>query len=169
MKILLGSGKYENKARYVDRVMSKNAKVDTLSEEQHDVLRWLCKIRHEIHSLDIFKFLSIPQYLLDEYESINDKLTEVDLSVISDLPDVIDFPSDIDYYEIMTDDEREYWDNLAQSIDGHNGFSLWVEESIGDDVVNIQERINSLIERYLQDIDKEYGTHYAPTGWARLR
>lgn len=63
MKILLGSDKYENKARYVDCVMSDNAKITTLTDDQHDVLRWLCAIRHEIHSLDLLSFLSMPEDL----------------------------------------------------------------------------------------------------------
>lgn len=41
---------WEAKANYVHNLMERNAQVDTLTESQHEALRWLCYIRHRIHT-----------------------------------------------------------------------------------------------------------------------
>lgn len=42
--------RYEAKRRYVEKIMQENAEVETLTEEQHEALQELARIRHEIHS-----------------------------------------------------------------------------------------------------------------------
>ena len=161
---------YERKQSYVENLMSKNARVDTLTEEQHNALESLCTKRHEFHSSTKKMFYSeVPQY---EYWNwfdgeINDELSKAGLPTI-DFPDTTEIPCDADY-ELLSDEEQEEWERKVQTSNHlTSGFAAWFEYSdVYDEYCDICESINKQIEDYLRAIDEEYGTHYAPTGCAR--
>ena len=44
------SDKWTAKQNYVEKIMRENSEVETLTEEQHEALQELARIRHEIHS-----------------------------------------------------------------------------------------------------------------------
>lgn len=139
---------YERKAAYVARKMEENRLVETLTEEQHDVLAWLCNLRHEMHTNQHPLFLNESaefSEIWQKYEEIYDKLTDCGLDTI-ELPASEDIPCDFD---LEIDSDFDY------------------EETYGD-FVKIMEDINNRIEVYLHDIDKKHGTEYCPTGATRI-
>jgi hypothetical protein len=159
---------WEGKSRYVDKLMQDNAQISTLTEEQHDVLRRLCKFRHDWHTTDLLNLLSPEYSIWKQYDEISDMLSSVDLPKLV-LPDSENFPSEMDYYELLDPEEREQYEDQATDISMHNGFTLWLEESgIGDDLAEMHEDVNVQIEDYLRQIDKIHGTHYCPTGMSRF-
>ena len=157
------SDKWERKARYVDRLMRKNAEVETLTEEQHDALAELASIRHKIHSnWDSMWNAESSEYnqLWDYIDSgINDILSEVDLPTIDFDYSEEDIPTSFDY-DLLTDEEQAEYDYDSW---------LWREESGEYEIfAEYLTEVNDKIENYLADIDREHGTQYAPTGWARM-
>lgn len=159
--------RYEAKEAYVDRIMRENASIDTLTEEQHSALSALARIRHEIHTNYIRSFehnSDVEKYIDDESSScVNILLKDAHLDPIDFNVSIEDIPSDYDYFEFLSKDERNEWDEKG-------GYSAWKEESgIFNDFCNIWENINDKIETYLREIDKIHGTNYAPSGMARLK
>jgi len=153
---------YEGKQRAAERRMTENAKKETLTEEQHDALSWLCMIRHEMHghqeaffheeSSDHTKFWN---YIDTD---INERLTKAGLSKIEFEYDELDdyntdgfVISDLDDEDIDDDDERE--ERIAEAL---------------EEIIHLAETFNTTIEDYLREIDEEHGTSYCPTGISRL-
>lgn len=163
--------------------MKQNAEVESLTEEQHEVLEWLARIRHEVHvSSDDVWTMNESNDVRDALYSdeIEDRLDEVGLPSIS-LPEMSSAPSIEDYYEILDDDERGYWEERAEKINNENrksgvrsyftsdGVSLWKEESGAYvELCDKLEQWNEAVEKYLRDIDKRHHTRYAPSGMSRI-
>lgn len=128
---------------------------NTLTEEQHDVIAWLCGVRHFIHThMDAYynsehsDHDKVYNYIYDDSCGINAELARVGLSTIQWAVDGLDTISDFDYYEGLTD----YEDSEAAS------------EAAYDQISTLHDQIES----YLYNIDKEHCTQYAPTGATRL-
>lgn len=142
--------KYESKSRYVEKKMNENALVDTLTEAQHETLRWLCSFRHDLHCNQEALFYSEWSKYTEFWGIIDvklgERLSEAGLPGIDLDIDAENFPTDIDCEEL---------------------FDMTSEEALAE-VVKMASDINRAIEMYLGNIDKEYGTHYCPTGIARL-
>lgn len=145
--------KYEAKENYANKIMAENAKVETLTEEQHDALESLCKIRHNMHSNKAIMFNSeaANSELWGDYDRISELLEEAKLPKLT-LPDSSeDFTVSYDY-----------------DIDDRGlSFSEWCEEA-EQEFFEQMEDVNNKIERYLKDIDEVHGTHYCPTGLSRF-
>jgi hypothetical protein len=146
---------YEAKERYAQKRMEENAKIETLTEEQHNVLSWLCKVRHIIHTNQKSFFVTestisseIYQYIDEE---INYKLESCKLPKIQWSVDSFDLVTDFDYYE-LNEEERttEAYNKLLEQC------------------IDQLELINSDIEKYLKTIDNEHKTNYCPTGASRI-
>lgn len=137
---------YDRKREYAARKMEENRLIETLNEEQHDVLSWLCSLRHEMHTNQHSLFLneSAEFSLWKDYELIYSKLTACGLPEIK-LIDSASIPCDAD-----------------SEFDEDFNYDEAYEEYMG-----IIEDINNKIETYLRTIDKEYGTDYCPTGKSR--
>lgn len=142
---------FENRKRNFWNLMEKNAENNSLTREQHDALADLANLRHNLHvnRENLFNY-EADSPLWKEYDSINERLTSVDLEPVT-LPDSESFTTSLDY-----------------DID-NNGLNLqeWWEEYypvFSDEM----ENVNKIIEKYLEDIDKKHGTKYAPTGLTRL-
>lgn len=144
---------FERRERNFWNLMRENAKIETLTEEQHDALSDLANLRHQLHTNRglLFNDEAPNDNLWKSYDHINEKLTACNLPTI-DLPDYTeDFVTTMDY-EI---------DNEGLS------YSEWHEkylEKFYDDM----EEVNDKIKAYLRAIDEKYGTKYAPRGATRL-
>lgn len=166
---------YWGKMMYASNKMKKNSEVETLTEEQHEVLAELCSIRHEFHCLDTMKVFiaEIDTEIDDWFDSdregnIYEKLEEVGLPKLPEL-DVVDLPCDYDW-ETLTSEEQDEWKERAEKEGkGNTGYDLWEQESgVLDKLSKILEDYNTVIEEYLRNIDNEHGTEYCPTGATRL-
>ena len=159
------SDKWTAKQNYVEKVMRENAEVETLTEDQHWALQELARIRHEIHTsweemwnCESSEYKKLWDYI--EYD-IDEMLTEAELPTIEFNYDPSDVPTSADFEIFLTEEEQEEYDNDSWK---------WREESGAfDEFADFLSEVNNKIEDYLRNIDKEYGTHYAPTGFARLK
>ena len=146
--------KYEAKANYVDKLMKENAEVETLTEDQHNALAELCRIRHQIHtSADSFfndesaSFNELWDYIYsgtEQYGYIDKLLNNNNLPIINFSINIFDYCTTSDYSDL--------------------GFTY--EEAM-EQINELVEAVNAKIENYLMQIDNKHGTHYAPTGCAR--
>ncbi len=172
--------KWEAKRRYIERKNRENEEIKTLTPEQHDVIQELCAKRHEFHCSFESMWNCNAVDLLNEFSDCNEynlsyKLKEVGLPELKLLISC-DMPSSDDYFELLSDEEREEWEQKAdrfneenpKAIFRHEGYSLWLEESWEyRTFYDICEKQNSIVEKYLGEIDAKYGTEYCPTGIAR--
>ena len=171
--------RYDAKRRYVDRMNRENERIDTLTPEQHEAIQFLASARHDIHTnyerafnTESQEYDDLMEYIGDD-GTINQTLADAGLPTIKILYDT-DFPTDFDYFELLSPQERQEWEEKAEKEEkgafSNTGFSLWMEDS-GEygEYTDHMEKLNSAIEEYLRKIDEEHGTHYAPTGWARMR
>lgn len=157
--------RYEAKRRYVEKVMHENAEVKTLTEKQHEALQELARIRHKIHtSWEVMWNYEASEYkkLWDYIEyDIDEMLTEAELPAIELNYDPCDVPTSADFEIFLTEEEQAKYDNDSWK---------WREESGAfNEFADFLNGVNNKIEDYLTDIDKKHGTHYAPTGFARLK
>ena len=92
---------------------------------------------------------------------IDEMLTEAELPTIEFNYEPGDIPTAEDYYIFLTEEEQEKYDNDSWK---------WREESGAFvEFADFLSSVNNKIEDYLTNIDKKHGTHYAPTGFARLK
>ena len=146
---------YFYKQLAAEKKMEENARIKTLTEEQHNALAEICYIRHHLHCNweSLFNAESANfNELFDQYDSINDILTSANLPPIQGLPDSDE--------EIITTIDYEADD------EGMN-FTDWYDSHI-EEAYYQWEDINNKIEAYLRNIDALHGTKYEPTGSTRL-
>lgn len=174
--------KWEAKERYIERLNRKNMKTITLSEEQHYALQSLAALRHDFHcsiegmwtgnDAELYN-----QFSPDYTDNINTELESAGLPKLR-LVMTYDLPVADDYYNVLSEEERDEWERKADEFNeenpkaffSHNGFSLWVEDSWEyNHFCNWCEKQNNIIEKYLAEIDEEHDTSYCPTGFARLK
>lgn len=169
---------YEGKARYAKRKMQENAQIETLTKEQHETLENLCSFRHEFHanksSLFNTESVEFGNFSFDMQDEENAKLAEVDLPKIQ--------WSFRDNCHIPNDSFREWFDfadypaltkiieeqGLELDLDDDDTYNL-VYEELFVEAMGEYEKLNQDIEKYLRQIDEQFGTQYTPTGFARLR
>lgn len=174
---------YEAKERYAQYKADHNAVIaetNGMTEEQIEALTEICHIRHEIHCCDRMKMFNDESIESSRWSDAPDRITslisEANLPSISWSRDYSMTPSTFDYFNVLTEDEREQWEERADQITAetggrirHTGLSAYIEE--GEDFkayIEDVEEFNSDIEKYLAEIDKNYGTEFCPTGWARM-
>lgn len=160
---------WEAKANYVEKVMAENSEVDTLTEEQHEILRELCALRHELHVNHNSIFHSNDEHLVDKFNNFSQ---ENELPFFIDIEELV---TALDY-DLLSSDEIDKYERKAEEFNNtkserqmyHSGFSLWCEEHF-EECSNYLENLNDQIESYLANIDKQHGTQYAPTGISRAK
>jgi hypothetical protein len=174
------------------RMAANKDNCDTLTEEQHDALAYVCQARHELH--DKYRAAYFTEYgdhdkwwggVLDnpftgEMGAINQALVDAGLPAIEGLSMPEDLPNDC-YREYMTVAEAleeagiEYPEDLFDE-DGDVDYSHEEANRVMNEllyyhlsqVADAAEKINAKIERYLRGIDEEHGTNYEPTGALRV-
>lgn len=173
--------KWEAKQRYVERKNKQNEQVKSLTPEQHEAIQELCAKRHEFHCSTDSMWSRNDADLLAVFGDYNDEninavlkeagLPELKLVISCDMPD------EDDYFMVLSDEEKEEWEERAEKFNeenpkaffSHTGYSLWKEESGEYDYFcEICEKQNDIIEQYLAEIDKKHGTEYCPSGIARF-
>ena len=159
---------YEGKELYTQKKMLKNSEIDTLTEDQHEILRELCYYRHQIHINHKSIFLITDDHLVDNFN---------DFSKENNLPFNIDYDIMLTVldYEILTKDQILEYEKKAKEINKkckdssfYSAYSLWCEENF-ENCCSYLENLNNQIENFLRNIDKKHGTQYAPTGLSRFR
>ena len=150
---------YEAKAGYVEKIMRENRKIDTLSEEQHILLYELSALRHEMHTRVKHLWHGNDTAIFNEIDcdSVEDGIREEVEHVFGRAPfERKDLMGADVWWELsgkeIADDEKREDDRLD-----------WYDEFY-DAIIEI----NREIETFLGEIDKEHGTRYCPTGYARL-
>lgn len=155
---------YERKAEYainkqLDGVKDALEK-GLLTEEQVEGLMRIAELRHRLHSMSELSIFNSGSQDSDTFADAIDH-TIADIADEYDLPrfhtsiNVVDIPSDFDYFEV--DDE------------GYGSLQEYIEDSGHfDELCEIKEKFNTEIEDYLKAIDNEYGTSFCPTGATRI-
>lgn len=171
---------YEGKREWAEKRKLKNAAIETLTEEQHNVLYWLCSIRHELHVKrdDVFHNNSNALAPFDnscgECE-VNSRLKTAGLKPIDLQFEYVDCPIVSDF-DCLSSDEQEEWEEKAEQCNAenptgmwHNAISMWIQESWEyKEFMQKTEELNDKIEEYLKEIDEKHGTDYCPSGYTRL-
>ena len=175
---------FERKERCAQRRNAENMKVETLTEEQHLMLASLAALRHKFHcdydalwndehpdNREMWNALSP-----DSEKNISSSLENVGLPKLK-LWFTPTVPTVEDWFYNLSDEEKEEWEEKAEAFNEenpnaafvHDGYSLWLEEGEEhEEFFEICENQNKEIEKYLEEIDKEHGTQYAPTGYSRF-
>jgi hypothetical protein len=159
---------YERKAAYAARKNLENAKIDTLTAEQHDTLAWLCSVRHKIHT-NQESFFWAESGAFDELwkyidEKINNTLSACGLEPIP-FGSSLDVWTDSLIFELKDEFVEECGDQYELSEESDMATLLSAGLEIMYDKVG---EYNKQIEAYLQNIDEKHGTRYAPTCATRL-
>jgi hypothetical protein len=151
----LNKKQYEYRRESAARRATENKMIETLTEEQHDIIAEVARMRHEIHcnidsmynceSADYDKW----QWIDNGSGGINDHLVSADLPKIEWSYSVESFPTSEDRYNGIIDNTDE------------------AEEDNRNEYYKMMMHLNSDMEVYLTMIDREYGTNYAPTGELR--
>lgn len=172
-KIIEAKEEYVMKRNYLNMI-----NCDTLTYEQHIALATLAGARHELHTHSERLFSQCyERTVVNEFDPSNEhnqstQLEEVGLPELECILDQerIDFPSYADWDLVMDNSEREEYEERAEEDGYPDGYSLWLEVSgTFESWMELCEKQNSIVEEYLARIDAEHGTHYAPTGYARMR
>lgn len=151
----LSKEEYERKRAYAERKMKQNSLIESLTEDQHEALADLCRIRHEIHS-NPKGFFNIESKVWDYIDYgdggiINTILENAGLEPIEFNIDPVCYPSNFDY------DDEDIWDGKYKDLD-----------DALKEIYTVVEEINNKIEEYLRIIDEAHGTKYCPTGLSRI-
>ncbi len=153
---------WEQKKReaYLAELRAANRGVTKLAPEKHDALEYLCAARHNLHvGSDKFFLSDNPEH--KQYEvligpngtgEINQALTLAGLPKIEFDKEIFEVPLDKDFQKADYPDDFSYEIAVAEAKDHSH---------------DLAEGINLAIEKYLERIDMEYGTHYKPTGKRR--
>lgn len=157
----LDKNAYYGKMIYAGKKMAANKEIQTLTEEQHDALSQMCSARHELHTnMDRITRGTEKDYLGNIIEA-NGMFKKSALPIIDGIP-----TDTVDYIDI--DSIRELEDlGEAPSRDDEDEWQEWYNTEysrIHDELAEL----NKKIEKYLERIDAEHGTHYAPTGKSRI-
>ena len=167
---------YEGKEEWARKRMEKNKEITTLTEEQHDALAEICRLRHKGHCAEE-KVLFCSQYpehtffwsLIDtenETNPIKELIKENNLPEWNWKCDGVDYPTDFDIYEIkeVSVDGKDY--EITDEMSDEEKYRI--EEECLLCLGNLQYEWNRSIEKYLRKIDEEHGTNYCPSGATRV-
>lgn len=180
---------YEAKQAYVKKLNAQNAQVESLSQEQHLLIRQIAHFRHQFHcNMDSLfnaevKFGGIDCTVGDSTldfdfpNQINAELKKANLPPVKwDFTDTSDIPNNY-YQEYMRDDDGLH-DYLTDCfgispayIDGLTWDDDKVQEYAYDYYFNQAHeqysKLHANLENWLGEIDRLHGTQYQPTGFAR--
>ena len=132
-----------------------------MTEKQAELISELCSLRHELHS-NMDKVTKSDSQL-----DIKGQLVELARKIDEEgLPQVPGIPiAECDYIDIDSLEELLEYDAWPES-----GTQEW-QDKYDDEFWRIHgelSNLNSEIEKYLADIDKQFGTSWCPTGALRI-
>ena len=185
---LLSKDQYQRRAENAQKRMDEQKEVSSLTEEQHEAIAEVCRMRHELHCNQDSAYLTestganIWRSYLDNESGqglINSILNAAELETINSLQ-LSDSHIDDSYSYWMSDedvletlnieyssnflDENGKLDDSDEADELRNDISNAIIESSYEET----HEINNKIENFLRKIDEEHGTSYAPTGSQRL-
>jgi hypothetical protein len=146
---------YEAKSRYASRSNSENAEIMEeagASQELIDSILRIVSIRHDLHSGSRSSLFNTES---SDFDSKWEQINELQEFVSETVLDEFNSPLDSDWSMGLVDtDEFESFDDFSQ-------------RSIVE-ISNKIEKLNTLVEKKLQEIDKEFGTSWTPSGASRI-
>ena len=153
---MLRQKRAENAAK---RMLQNKEKKGFLTEDQHDALANLARVRHNLHSN-----LEALAHGTDSGRDIERDLIRANNRLYEQGIPVEGIPYDeADYFEIDNlDDERNF------AHDNGTELSAEDEDEIVANALREWDKVNFRIEDYLRKIDEQNGTDYAPTGAQRF-
>lgn len=151
----LSKEQYDYRRESAARRMAENAEIETLSEEQHEALAEICRMRHELHcnpesifltdSSDYTEYSRYVSNLDGDERNFSRIAEEAGLPVLN-----------IELFDDYDNDRAGEWDE-----DYDYEVSLRA-------TLDYVERLNTTIENWLRAIDEEHGTDYCPSGALRV-
>lgn len=145
---------YERKKEWAARRMADNKEIETLTEEQHELLERLCTFRHDLHTNWDSAFCSGS----GDYDKYANEICVHCVGMENDL-----------YTEVKEAFGKapftpiDYPDDYCYDVLGYES----VEEA-REEAYKLFEQVNEEIEAFLYSIDKEHGTDYCPSGYTRI-
>lgn len=130
-----------------------------MTSEQAELISKLCAIRHEFHC-NIDNIVKSA-----DNDSISD-IVEIEKSINeSGLPelDIVSRLLDIDDLDGLV---YEYGEDVPEDHDSEE-FQNWYDDNYAC-IYSELEEVNKSIEKYLANIDNQYGTSWCPTGHLRI-
>lgn len=159
---------YLNKAQYDYRRESAAARnlnnediavQKGMTSDQASLISKLCAIRHEFHC-NIDRIVKSA-----DNDSMSD-IVEIEKSINeSGLPelDIVSMLLDIDDLDGLV---YEYGEDVPEDHDSEE-FQNWYDDNYAR-IYSELEEVNKSIEKYLANIDNQYGTRWCPTGQLRI-
>lgn len=130
-----------------------------MSEEQAELISRLCAIRHEFHC-------NIDNIVKSADNDSMSDIVEIEKSINeSGLPelDIVSMLLDIDDLDGLI---YEYGEDVPEDHDSEE-FRDWYDDNYAR-IYSELEEVNKSIEKYLANIDNQYGTRWCPTGQLRI-
>lgn len=139
-----------------------------MTEEQADLIKELCSLRHELHTnMDALVKGNDNNRIEKRLIRLNDEIRQSGLTPISCIPAYEGEFIDIDSIEMLTDDAYSEYCDYEIPESGTKEWQDWYDREyyrIYDEWSEIHEGI----ENYLREIDNQYGTKFCPTGALRI-
>lgn len=130
-----------------------------MTSDQASLISKLCAIRHEFHC-NIDRIVKSA-----DNDSMSD-IVEIEKSINeSGLPelDIVSMLLDIDDLDGLV---YEYGEDVPEDHDSEE-FQNWYDDNYAR-IYSELEEVNKSIEKYLANIDNQYGTRWCPTGQLRI-
>ena len=163
----LNQKQYEQRAISAAKRMAENAKNNSLTLEQHEVIASLCSYRHNLHSSMDRICQNDENGQKNELIRINSLLKEVGLTPM----DFCGYNVGEDYIDIDDINDAIFFakeDGSYIDPDEHpQEYQNWYDDTY-DTIMEKLESLNKKIENYLSEIDQKYNTSYCPTGALRI-
>lgn len=131
-----------------------------MTSDQAELISKLCAIRHDFHcNVDSIVKGGDDNSISDEIENIEYGINESGLPEL----DIVSMLLDIDdLYGLV----YEYGEDVPEDHDSEE-FQNWYDDNYAR-IYSELEEVNKSIEKYLANIDNQYGTSWCPTGQLRI-
>lgn len=128
--------------------------------DQLELISKLCAIRHDFHcNIDSIVKGGDDNSISDEIENIEYGINESGLPEL----DIVSMLLDIDDLDGLV---YEYGEDVPEDHDSEE-FQNWYDDNYAR-IYSELEEVNKSIEKYLANIDNQYGTSWCPTGQLRI-
>lgn len=131
-----------------------------MTSDQAELISKLCAIRHDFHcNIDSIVKGGDDNSISDEIENIEYGINESGLPEL----DIVSMLLDIDDLDGLV---YEYGEDVPEDHDSEE-FQNWYDDNYAR-IYSELEEVNKNIEKYLANIDNQYGTSWCPTGQLRI-
>lgn len=131
-----------------------------MTSDQAELISKLCAIRHDFHcNIDSIVKGGDDNSISDEIENIEYGINESGLPEL----DIVSMLLDIDDLDGLV---YGYGEDVPEDHDSEE-FQNWYDDNYAR-IYSELEEVNKSIEKYLANIDNQYGTSWCPTGQLRI-